>query len=275
MNKKFIESNLRPKDFWEQRAAGYIEELSNSYHQERLDTLAAFLKNMDLSRKSVLDFGCGDGQVLLELAQQGANVTGIDISENMINHARSRFGDVGVSGTFHTGGIEVIDQVPPSTIDVLLALNVLAYLQAGEEEAFFASAANVLRDGGCMLLIESNELFDLFTFNAFTIAFLEKHLVPESRKSDCRKLLSNPDVPNCEQFQVRLNPLSFPKHVEQHGFKEIDRRFLHYHSAPPLLDNSDAYEKLPSNIDGSNEWTLMFKCSMYASKLLKCGKRGE
>jgi magnesium-protoporphyrin O-methyltransferase len=50
-----------------------------------LDSLPA-----DLKGARVLDAGCGTGQISLELASRGAQVVGVDISNNLINVAKRR-----------------------------------------------------------------------------------------------------------------------------------------------------------------------------------------
>ena len=42
-----------------------------------------------IQNKQIIDFGCGPGLYATRLAQKGARVTGVDFSENSINHARN------------------------------------------------------------------------------------------------------------------------------------------------------------------------------------------
>jgi len=47
----------------------------------------------DVNGKSILDYGCGTGTFCRYIQSKGAKVTGVDVSENMINVARSRSSD--------------------------------------------------------------------------------------------------------------------------------------------------------------------------------------
>jgi len=47
----------------------------------------------------VLDFGCGDGWSSIKLAKEGANVIGIDISEELIRRAKKRISDEGLDNS--------------------------------------------------------------------------------------------------------------------------------------------------------------------------------
>ena len=46
-------------------------------------------EHFKITGKKIIDFGCGPGLYATRLAQKGAFVTGIDFSENSINHART------------------------------------------------------------------------------------------------------------------------------------------------------------------------------------------
>jgi ubiquinone/menaquinone biosynthesis C-methylase UbiE len=48
----------------------------------------------------ILDAGCGTGHYSIKLAERGCDVTGIDISSNMLNIARKKSGDLNLPVTF-------------------------------------------------------------------------------------------------------------------------------------------------------------------------------
>jgi 2-polyprenyl-3-methyl-5-hydroxy-6-metoxy-1,4-benzoquinol methylase len=59
---------------------------NSAFIEKSCDWIAEYFK---IEAKKVIDFGCGPGLYAKRLAQKGAFVTGIDFSENSINHART------------------------------------------------------------------------------------------------------------------------------------------------------------------------------------------
>ena len=83
MNKKKI------LNYWNLRADNKILKCTNDINLER-NEIIYFLSNIK-KRKTVLDIGCGDGELLRNLKKKNkCNVYGIDFSERLINIARKR-----------------------------------------------------------------------------------------------------------------------------------------------------------------------------------------
>lgn len=59
----------------------------------------------DLTGRRILDAGCGAGQLAMEAARRGADVTAIDLSETLVGLARERLGEAPLKGSidFRTG----------------------------------------------------------------------------------------------------------------------------------------------------------------------------
>jgi SAM-dependent methyltransferase len=97
----------------------------------------------------VLDVGCGAGFTALVLASRDErrHVTGIDVNEAQIFHARDIAASAGLTNaTFATS----LDGLPAGGFDLALCVDTLEYVD--EPELFLASVAERLRTGGVLVL---------------------------------------------------------------------------------------------------------------------------
>lgn len=76
---------------WDSNADQWTNDVRKGYDVYReLFTFPAFIDFLPpLNGLDVIDFGCGEGTNTRRFAQMGARMTGIDLSERMIAHARS------------------------------------------------------------------------------------------------------------------------------------------------------------------------------------------
>jgi len=63
----------------------------------------ACLDDLDLADKRLLDVACGTGAVAIEAARRGAEVVGLDLTPSMLDEARRRAADAGVTLTLAEG----------------------------------------------------------------------------------------------------------------------------------------------------------------------------
>ncbi len=99
--------------------------------------------------RRVLDAGCGTGRVAIELDRRGFSVTGIDADPDMLAEARSKapgltwlLGDL--AAEYPLAGCEPVDLV-------LLAGNVMIFLDPGTEQQVLANLAATLVPGGVLV----------------------------------------------------------------------------------------------------------------------------
>jgi SAM-dependent methyltransferase len=104
-----------------------------------------------VSGRSVLDVGCGDGDLAVALWQQGAKVVGIDVSDAMIAAAEARSEKVGADIYFHRAAAEHMPFAAES-FDLVVAVTVLCFVQ--EPTVVFREMARVLRAGGRLVIGE-------------------------------------------------------------------------------------------------------------------------
>jgi len=77
------------KSFWDNRADEFNKLVCQGNADERIKRIVEFLLENSLLTKnsSVLDIGCGPGRFAVEFAKQSADVTGLDISDKMLDYA--------------------------------------------------------------------------------------------------------------------------------------------------------------------------------------------
>ena len=139
MYEKFTDSVLTSKEYWKKYADNYEGVIENEYHKERLEMAENLCGGIELSSKTdVLNFGCGGGALSLSLAKKfGVKIHGIDISDGMITIAKDNFKDNGLSGNFYVGDITSLNGLRDSRFDVILCINVLAYLEKSQDSKFY------------------------------------------------------------------------------------------------------------------------------------------
>jgi SAM-dependent methyltransferase len=100
----------------------------------------------DVRGLRVVDFGCGSGENTLLLAQRGAHVIGVDISESLIAVARKRLRVNGLAGAaqFIVGSAHDLP-IDRDSIDVVLGIAILHHLDL---DASAREIHRVLKRGG-------------------------------------------------------------------------------------------------------------------------------
>ncbi|WP_077618876.1 class I SAM-dependent DNA methyltransferase [Bacillus sinesaloumensis] len=80
----------------------------------------------------VLDIGCGTGEIAIQLAKEGYEVVGVDLSEDMLAVANNKAIEAGVSVEFYQQDMVEISGFAPFDI-VLIFCDSLNYLQTEED----------------------------------------------------------------------------------------------------------------------------------------------
>ena len=102
--------------------------------------------------KDVLDIACGEGYGSHMMSNIAANVVGVDISPEVIAHARNRYGD---KVTFSVGSCTDIP-LSSASFDVVVSFETLEHL-AGHEQ-MLKEVKRVLRPGGVLILSSPDKL---------------------------------------------------------------------------------------------------------------------
>ena len=97
----------------------------------------------DVSGKRVIDIGCGEGRFSRLLGELGAEVTGVDITETLVETARRLGGD---RETYLVGDAEDLDEVASESFD--LAVSYIVLVDLLNYDRSIEAAFRVLRPGG-------------------------------------------------------------------------------------------------------------------------------
>lgn len=120
---------------------------------------------MDLvieENETVLDVGCGTGSATLLAAHKARQVTGIDLSPDMIELGEEKVLKAGLSNiTLHTTSVE--DYVPDNPFDKVISSFMIPHVKPHLRPAIYACMYNFLKPGGTVGLFGSRgEVCDVY-----------------------------------------------------------------------------------------------------------------
>lgn len=96
----------------------------------------------EFAEKTVIDFGCGDGCEVCELARVARRVTGLEIRQNMIEAANARIRREGLANA-------VVARESDSKADIILSLD--SFEHFADPAATLQTMASLLNPGGYVL----------------------------------------------------------------------------------------------------------------------------
>src|SRR6056297_124319 len=128
-----------------------------------------FNYNKDLQ---ILDVGCGTGRHAIELTQRGYSVTGVDLSESMIDRAREKAAAQGLDIDFRQGDARRLPFENEFDVAIMLCEGGFPLMETDEMNfAILKSVTRALRSPGKFIFTTLNGLFPLYhPVEAFTEA---------------------------------------------------------------------------------------------------------
>lgn len=140
------------KTAWDERAPQWRSE--GKPHRIFTDFVEAHRSELGID---AIDIGCGNAIYLIPLAQQGFNVTGVDVSEKMLQVARQNLEKSGLSDKVRLGNATtMLLPFPNQSFDFGISFGVFHFNSWEDIQNSFAEAARVLRpDSYFMLQVRS------------------------------------------------------------------------------------------------------------------------
>jgi 2-polyprenyl-6-hydroxyphenyl methylase / 3-demethylubiquinone-9 3-methyltransferase len=107
-----------------------------------------------LAGKRVVDIGCGGGILAEALAEQGAQVTGIDMAELSLKVARLHLHESELKVDYQLITAEAFAEQHAAQFDIVTCLEMLEHVP--DPAAIIDAAARLLKPGGCLVLSTLN-----------------------------------------------------------------------------------------------------------------------
>jgi len=110
-------------------------------------------KNLDVAiHKSIIDIGCGTGNLAIALEKKGFKITGIDLKAEMIEKAQMKINGEMIS--FQRANMNrLLDYFPENAFDAGVCIgNTLVHLESlGQIERFLSQVFKILKPGGKLI----------------------------------------------------------------------------------------------------------------------------
>jgi 2-polyprenyl-3-methyl-5-hydroxy-6-metoxy-1,4-benzoquinol methylase len=146
-------TDSRVARFWDHESRDWGQKYgkSTSYFY-RCRTFHEFFTAANLDRASILDYGCGSGDITFPMLQSGHSVTGVDIAKGMVRKATERAEQFGFAeqANYHHLDDAVLSRISSRTFDVVVCSSVLEYVE--DDRSLLRMFQNILRDGGFLLV---------------------------------------------------------------------------------------------------------------------------
>lgn len=111
--------------YWTRRAESYSDvvchELNHSNEKSWMDVI---LKEIPEDKKiKIADMGTGPGFFAISLAKRGYDVTAVDYTQEMLNHAMQNAGTYASRITWMRGDVQNLENIQDGSFDVIVTRN--------------------------------------------------------------------------------------------------------------------------------------------------------
>ncbi len=150
------------KQAWNRHAARYFAQTNLSYDvidygDPRCDTEETLHLLPDVSGKTVLELGCGGGNIGIALAKRGAQVIGVDISGAQLRIAKQKAQEHGVTIRYVESAIETFDYSHIAPVDLVISVCALQYVS--DLRRVFGNIYTILSPSGTFVFSTNDPIF--------------------------------------------------------------------------------------------------------------------
>lgn len=141
---------------WRYRNPDPYKVSASGYELEKMERVMATL-GFEKRFGSILEIGCGEGNMTARLASISGRTLATDISDMAVRRTRettSSFPNV------ETQRLDLLSDEPPGQFDLVVASEVLYYFEKGQLPAVLERITSCVKNGGSVALIHARALAD-------------------------------------------------------------------------------------------------------------------
>lgn len=196
-------------DYWTRRSAGFLEQRRQELHSPLAGRFAELLRSRlrpDAPAETggerplkILDVGCGTGFFSILLARDGHEVTGVDLTPDMIRYAETLAEEELDHDERGRCRFRVMDaehlEFPDGTFDAVVSRNLTWTLP--DVERAYREWSRVLRAGGVLINIDANYGNSDFTDTAGLPQEHAHHQIGREMMEECERLKRQLPISSC------------------------------------------------------------------------------
>ena len=186
--------------------------------------------------KSVLDAGCGTGDLLKELFSGGfGRLEGIDISDSMVSIASENCKEgIGKGKIRIQAGSVLALPFADSSFDIVVCSGLVEYLS--DDEEWVKEVKRVLKKDGILVVNVTNKIA-VRRWTLGPVVKLKKLSVLRSIASFIKSKVLRKGQLNHFPFEIRTHvPDSFDSFLRMRGFEKVEHRYFDFSILPYPLD---------------------------------------
>lgn len=216
--------------------------------------------------KTVLDIGCGTGDLVCQLAKKNINVIGIDFAKEMIDIAKKSAKKLRIKKAIFECCSVFDYHFEPNKYDVISANGFIEYISYKELNKLLELSLKALKSGGSLVLGSRNRLFNIFSLNKFTEEEINENNV-KKLLLETMQIVKSKDIKNLIGLKTtslqkrekkhqrtgikvttrfQFTPVQLINMLKNKGFEPIEIFPIHIHGVSPKF--KDKYPLIHGNI---------------------------
>lgn len=233
-----------------------VENRSHDLQKDRNDQLSGRLTKFrnevvpwlssvrDLKGVSILEIGCGTGSSTVSLAEQGANVTALDVDEASLMVAKKRMELYGLSAEFVLGNGEKVDTLFINKhFDIILFPATLEHMTYQERVNCLRSAYRMMQKGDLLVTVETPNRLWFYDFHTAYLPFY--FWLPEELAFDYSKYSKRNNFKEIYKDHNAEKMLHFIRRGRGVSFHDFEIAFEDM-STMPVISSMEGYSKNPA-----------------------------